>query len=109
MSIQNTWSIVQVECLPEANGQKNVVQALHWELVGKDENNNTGRVYGSTAIEFDENTTFTAYNNLTKEQVLQWLFDTLGNETVAAHEKNVAGQIDAALNPPVTFPELPWA
>ena len=107
MAITNTWGVVQMDCYPEYDGQPNVVFTVHWTLIGTDGTYN-GSVYGSVGLTLDEGATFTPYDGLTEAQVIGWVQDALGDEQVAAHEANVAAQIDALVNPPVIRPALPW-
>ena len=103
-----TWKINQLEAYPQFEGQENVVFTVHWDLVGSDEANNTGRVYGSVGVTLDAEAPFTPFEQLTEEQVIGWVKEALGAETVAAHEAAVAGQIAEAKTPSVVNPPLPW-
>lgn len=107
MSITNTWSIVQLECYPELEGETDVVFTAHWTLNGTD-GIYTGSVYGSQAVSVNPDEPFTPYADLTEEQVIGWVKGAMGEEQVAAYEANVAGQIDAQINPPIVTPPLPW-
>lgn len=108
MTITNKWDIVQLDCYPEVNGTTDVVFTVHWNLTGT-EGDLSGYVYGSVGVTLDADAPFTPYAQLTKEQVVGWVKDAIGAETVAAHEANVAQQIENQKNPPVVTPPLPWA
>jgi hypothetical protein len=56
----------------------------------------------------EEGAVFTPYENLTKEQVIGWVKNALGEEQVTSYEKNVEKQIESARNPTVVKPALPW-
>lgn len=107
MSITNTWSVVQMDCYPQADGETDVVFTAHWTLTATD-GTYTGSVYGSQAVTVDPAAPFTPYADLTEEQVVGWVQDAMGAEQVAAYEDNVAGQIANQINPPVVTPDLPW-
>ena len=107
MAITNTWSVVQMDCYPEVDGATNVVFTVHWTLTGVD-GDYIGSVYGSQPIMLDQDSSFTPYKNLTEAQVIGWVQEALGAEQVENFEANVAGQIAAQINPPVTTPPLPW-
>ena len=102
------WNIVQLDCYPEKDGETDVVFTAHWDLTAA-EGEYSGRVYGSVGLTLDASAPFTPYAQLTKEQVVGWVKDALGEETVAATEANVAKQIADQKNPPVVSPPLPWA
>lgn len=80
---------------------------VHWECVAT-EGEYSGRVYGTVGVTLDAEAPFTPFSQLTKEQVVGWVKDALGEETVAAHEANVLQQIEDQKNPPVVTPPLPW-
>lgn len=105
------WNIAQMDCYPEVDGAKDVVFTVHWncsasEVVG--ENTYNGYVYGSVGVQLNAEEGFTPYAELTKDQVVGWVKDVLGEETVAATEANVAQQIEDQKNPKVVSPALPW-
>lgn len=108
MPITNTWSVVQMDAYPELDGETDVVFSVHWTLSATD-GTYVGGVYGSVGVTLDEGSAFTPYADLTQEQVVGWVQDTLGAAQVAAYEANVAQQIADQINPPVVSPPLPWA
>lgn len=108
MAITNTWTISQLECYPEYEGQPDVVTVVHWRLTGID-GEYTGSVYGSIGLTLDPDAPFTPYASLTQDQVIDWVKDAMGEEQVASYEANVAQQIADQINPPVVTPPLPWA
>ena len=107
MAITNTWSVVQMDCYPELDGDTDVVFTVHWTLNGTDGTYN-GSVYGSVGVTLDPDAPFVPYASLTEAQVIGWVQDALGAEQVAAYEANVAQQIANDKNPPVVTPPLPW-
>lgn len=108
MNITNTWTVVQMDCYPEADGETDVVFTVHWTLTGTD-GTYTGSVYGSQAVTVDPAAPFTPYADLTQDQVIGWAQDAMGAEQVTAFEDNVAQQIADQIDPPVVVPPLPWA
>jgi hypothetical protein len=108
MPITNTWSVSQLDAYPEYEGNADVVFVVHWRLDGTD-GEHTGSVYGSSGVMFTEGSTFTPYADLTEAQVIGWVKDALGEESVTGYEANVAQQIANQINPPVVTPQLPWS
>ena len=108
MAITNTWNVVQMDCYPQQDGEKDVVFNVHWDLNGTD-GEHFGRVYGSVGISLDPEAPFTPYSELTNEQVIGWVKNTLGAERVEQLENSVAQQISEQKNPTVVNPPLPWA
>jgi hypothetical protein len=101
-----TWSIVQMNCYPQENGEADVVFTVHWTLSGTD-GTYVGSVYGSAGVTVDAKTTFTPYSQLTQEQVLEWIWANGVDKD--AQEANVAAQIESQINPTVVTPPLPWS
>ena len=95
--MQITWKINQLE----RQTSDGLVTTAHWTVVGVD-GDFTASAYGSVGLERGDN--FTAFDSLTEQQVLGWVQDVLGKDTV---ESSLAAQIEAQKNP-VTSTGLPW-
>ena len=108
MPITNTWSVVQMDAYPELDGETDVVFTVHWTLNGTDGTYN-GSVYGSAGLTLDPEATYVPYTDLTEAQVIGWVKDALGEESVTGYEANVAQQIADQQDPPVVTPQLPWS
>lgn len=108
MAITNTWAVNQMDCYPEYDGETDVVFTVHWTLTGVDDLY-SGMVYGTCGVTLDAGAPFTPYDQLTEAQVIGWVKDALGLESVASLEANVAQQIEDQINPPVVTPPLPWS
>ena len=99
------WTISQLDrILPDS-----VVMTAHWR-VSMTQDGHTGTVYGTISFPAKDpaDPTFTPYESLTQAQVLGWVREAMGADTVAAHEAHVQAPIDAQRNP-VTATGLPWA
>lgn len=108
MATTYTWSVNQLDAYPEHEGNTDVVFTVHWTMTGE-EAGFSGSVYGTVGVTLDPDAPFTAYADLTEAQVVGWVQDALGEETVASYEANVAQQIADQINPPVVTPPLPWS
>lgn len=102
------WNIVQMDAYPEYEGNADVVFTVHWTLDATEEEY-AGSVYGSVGLTLDPEATYVPYADLTKEQVVGWVQNALGEEQVAAYEASVLAQIELQKNPTVVTPTLPWA
>lgn len=107
MAITSTWSVVQMDAYPEAEGHNDVVFCVHWRLDGVD-GEHAGGVYGSVGLTLNADAPFAPYADLTEAQVIGWVKDALGEEAVTGFEASVAKQIEDQANPPVVHPALPW-
>ncbi len=95
-----TWKISSLD----RNTADGFVTTAHWTCSDVD-GDFSGSVYGSVGLTGELTT---PYEQLTEAQVIGWVKEAIGAETVAAHEANVAAQI-AAAKAPVTASGLPWA
>lgn len=108
MSISYQWVIKKLTCLPLLNEKQNVVCSISWELHGTNKSNTTSFVYDNQDIAYDENALFVDFQDLTQEQVVQWLIESIGQTHVLAYKKIIAENISLIENPPVITPALPW-
>lgn len=106
MAIEKTWSITQMQVYPQSEGEANVVCAAAWNVSGTD-GEFTGSLNGSTAFKLNPEAPFTPYDELTQEQVLEWVFASLGEEGKATAEADVDAQIEYAKSK-ITTATLPW-
>lgn len=85
-----------------------MVFTAHWRVSATD-GDVSGSVYGtqSFAAKDSSDPTFIPYDSLTEAQVIDWVKEVMGADTVAAHEANVQAQIDAQKNP-VSAAGVPW-
>lgn len=98
-----TWTIVEMDCHSELNGNSKVVRTVQWMC----ENEDTRRsIVGVCEIPFSENA-FTSYGDLIQEQVLGWIW--ANGVDKEATELAVQQQINNEINSPVVTPPLPWA
>jgi len=102
-----SWIISQLECYPEHDGHTDVVFTCHWRRQATD-GTHTADIYGSQSVTLDPDAPFTAYDDLTEAQVIGWLEDAFGEETLEAQKASLDKQIEDQINPPVLRPALPW-
>lgn len=93
-----TWSVVQME----RNTSDNFVVTVHYNVFAVD-NEFTASRYGTVGYTQEESN-FTPYEQLTESQVVGWVQNSLGKDTV---EEALAVQIEAQKNP-VVESGLPW-
>ena len=100
------WNISQLDCIPDSHGRQDYVVTAHWQCNGTD-GTYSGSVYSTTGFAVVEGEAFTPYDQLTKEQVLGWIWANGVDKD--ATEAAVAQQIENQINPPIVSPALPWA
>jgi len=110
MSATITWVIEWMQVRPTEGAYTDVVITAGWrcngaQLAGSPAIEYTGTAYGSASFPMPEGQ-FTPYADLTQDQVLGWCWANGVNKT--AVEASVQASIDAAINPPIIQPPLPW-
>ena len=105
MSTVITWNISQLDCVPQAPEGADYVVTAHWQCTGVD-GDYSGQVYSTTSFAVVEGA-FTAYADLTQDQVLGWIWANGVDKD--ATEAAVEGQIETQINPPIVAPPLPWS
>ena len=108
MSNQYSWIISQLEAYPQHDNHTDVVFTVHWRRQATD-GTHFADTYGSQSVTLDPDAPFTAYADLTEAQVIGWLEDAFGPDTLAAQVAALDKQIEDLISPPVLRPALPWA
>jgi hypothetical protein len=75
-------------------GTKWVIRDISWIYSGRNPNNVYASVAGTTAIPFDSNQlNFVQIENVTKEMLIQWLFEQLTGEFLRHAKESIDGTI----------------
>jgi hypothetical protein len=98
-----TWQIKSLDCLPEGK----VVSSIHWRLKG-DDGTNIAELYGIQNIENNSKNPFIDYEQLVKDDVIEWLKAAMGEEKVTQLHQSLDKQIETLANPPIVTLPLPW-
>lgn len=103
MTIDYTWTIYNMTVIPqvdiESNHYTNVVTQLWWILRAQ-EGSHVTDTNGIVDLP-TPSMPFSDFEQLTQEQVLGWLHQILGEETIASLKTSLAGRIQSMINPPV--------
>lgn len=94
------WSINQLAYV----GADQRVVTIYWVCTATD-GARQGSYNGQTGIVYKPDASFTPFNELTQEQVLAWLFASLGEDDRAAAE---AEALNALAQAPVSPSPPPW-
>jgi hypothetical protein len=98
------WIIERLLVKPTEGTLTDVVITADWRCNGS-QDNYSGTCYGSASFA-PPSGSFTPYDQLTEQQVLDWCF--ANGVDKKAIEANVTAQINDQINPPVIAPPLPW-
>lgn len=108
MATTYKWVINQMNCVPKEGQMTDVVSVVHWTRLAETflgAEPLQVSVYGSMSCSQPSDTDFTAYPELTYEQVCSWLEAGL---EVSALDLNLDAQIENQVNPPVITLPLPF-
>jgi hypothetical protein len=108
MAITKTWYINQMEAYPEKDGLSNVVFTIHWTVAADDGNGHRASSYGSVGIQLNPDSTYTPFEEITEAQAIEWVKNSLGEESVTDLETKLDSEVNALINPSVVTPPLPW-
>ena len=99
-----SWIIERLLTKPVEGPNTDVVITADWRCNGS-QDSYSGTCYGSCSFA-PPTGSFTPYNELTEQQVLDWCFASGVDKN--AIEANVTAQINDQINPPVVSLPLPW-
>ena len=100
-----TWSIKQLDTIPDFNGFVNFVTRVFWVYTGVDEIGTTSKVEGYTEYNQRSTDPYIEYSALTESEVTTWLEETRGSSDLKIIIDN---KINEILNPPIIVLPLPW-
>ena len=98
------WIIERLLVKPTEGTLTDVVITADWRCNGS-QDQYSGTCYGSCSFA-PPSGSFTPYDQLTEQQVLDWCFSNGVDKT--SIEANVTQQINDQINPPIIAPPLPW-
>tara|TARA_R100000365_G_C2744808_1_gene73584 strand:- start:1670 stop:2002 length:333 start_codon:yes stop_codon:yes gene_type:complete len=92
-----TWKITNIEYIKEQDGLTNVAKNVHWYAYSYGDNGNFGNCWGNQQLDINElnPNTFTGFEDLTKEQVLGWVKESMGDRGVEAVENSINNNIES--------------
>ena len=105
MALETKWVVSQLDTAPSFDGLTDVVKTVHYRYQGQDAEY-FAEVYGTMGCATPSETDFTAYEDLTYEQICLWLEAGLDKE---AMDTNLAAQIENQKKPPIVNLPLPFS
>jgi hypothetical protein len=102
--INYKWVINELNCIPKEGQLIDVVSIVNWSRFAE-QNDIQVSVYGTMGCATPSETDFTAYPDLTFEQICEWLEAGLN---VSELDASLDSQIENIINPPIIILPLPW-
>lgn len=106
--INYEWKFSNLVVTPFLDGKENIVNTVHWRLIGTNEDSVSGYVYGSVTQPYNPDSEFINYEDLTKELIEQWVMEVLGNDTIENYKQNIINQIQENVSPTNITMVAPW-
>ena len=98
MAINYTWDCKTVD-VKTIDGNEDTVFNVHWRLTGEDDANNSSTVYGTKELDTSDLSSFTAFADLTNDQITGWVESALGEDRVTEIKANISNQIAELVTP----------
>jgi len=98
-------TVERMDCYPTFEAKSDVVFTIYWRM-NASEDNYHATAFGSCAVTWAEGDPFTAYEDLTFQQVWGWVAE---KTDIQATKDFLDRQIEEQKNPPVVSLPLPWA
>lgn len=102
MTITYSLNPTQIDNVKNLNGLSDVVVKVHWAYVGTTDDNRTAAYGGSTELTYVQGENFTPYDQLTKEQVADWVLSSWTQEQTDSYKSLIESQLAVKTDP------LPW-
>lgn len=102
------WYINRMDCIPKEGEMTDIVSAIYWSRLAEqyfDGELIQVSINGIMLCSSPSETDFTAYADLTFEQICQWLDSGLN---VSEIDSNLDSKIDNIINPPIINLPLPF-
>lgn len=106
--INYTWTINQLDCLPNVNPMLGYVVQSYYSVSGTD-GIYSGTLTGTAIFVVDQTqVTYVPYADITESEAIAWTQASLG-EQVGMIEDCINDQIQKQITPPVVTQPLPWS
>ena len=96
-----TWDVAALDATKTVGSLSDVVTTVHWTASDAD-GDHSGSAYGSVGLAEADSGSFTAYEDITKDNAIAWAKAALGSDEVTAIESRIAAQITESKTPTKT-------
>jgi len=109
MAINYTWDCKTVD-VKTIDGNDDTVFNVHWRLIGEDDENTIDdhvigdkpiviSMIGTQELDTSDLSSFTAFTDLTNEQITGWVVSAMGEDKVTEFKANISNQIAELVTP----------
>jgi hypothetical protein len=104
-SITSHWNIVALDTIPSLDNLTNVISVIHCEKLAVSDDGFNARWYGTVSVEAPHPASFTPYEEVTEQMVIDWVSESPSTVGV---DDNLVAQIDGQRTPAIVTLPLPW-
>ena len=108
MAATMKWKVENLVYYPTKDGQSKVVYEVNWRCSGteeKDDKTYSSSAAGNNVITYDADASFTAFDDLTEDQCLGWIWKTDSDpegDTNKVTKADVEASVQASVNEHIT-------
>lgn len=101
------WLINQLDAKIKEDDLDNVIYNIHWSFIGEDNSDPkiVKSTIGVTSVEYNKESTFIPYEDLTKDIVVSWLSEKLDIDSM---KQGLDKQIELEKNPVDEYLKPDW-
>lgn len=109
--MEKEWIISKLKCKTSEGGLTNVVQRIKWRykftetVDGKEYST---ELYGSLDLPEPDQNSFTLFEDLTKQQVEDWIIINMGNDYIQSLEQQLYININELISPTTVLLDPPF-
>jgi len=106
MNITYDWNCKTVDAYPLVGENTNIIYNVHWRVTAvSDQVDSEGNAFevsaiGTQVLNTEDTAEFIPFDQLTNDQVVQWVKSAMGEESVNNLESGLQFQIDSLITPP---------
>ena len=97
--INYEWDCRTVDVYPSKEDLTNVIYNVHYRVTGTDEDNISETIIGTIGLNTENIIDFISIDQLTNDNVVVWVKETMGEDQVSSIENAIASTIDDKKNP----------
>ena len=105
--VDYTWKIRTLSAVNQDGIPPNTVNEVHWTLTGES-GDYRAEISTFTQIEYNPDASFVPMQQLTEDQVVSWVENTMGEDRVNEFKAHVAKLIQDQAEATSTFVVPPW-
>jgi hypothetical protein len=105
--MEYVWKIEKMTCYPMLDEKPNVVFNVDWSITGKNETN-SAKMTGTQYVDFSASKNFVAYEQLTEDRVLDWVFNAMSAQKIENLKKEIDRTLQIKKEPTIVVNSLPW-